>query len=308
MAVLQTEAGTFAEAVLIFRQILAVLEPSEGADSPKVLNIVLNLATALDSAGESAEALPHFERVVAGRRRIYGANHPALGEALVITSLRLSRAGRSAEALAALAEARAIYEPLDHPELGSVDNYSGLALADLGRFAEAERAFERASARFAKDLGASAILTVNAQSNEAYTVSEQGRLVEAAAMFEGAVAAMRDLGEFDNPRLLRSRLAWGANLRKLGRFREARTVLDEALSLARAKLDPSHLRIAEAEVELARLDLAEGGTEARRSAAVESARTRVAAAEAIAATKMPSPAFARNLAAAKAELARSGGR
>ncbi len=307
IAVLQTEAGTFAEAVRIFRQILTVLEPAEGADSPKVLNVVLNLATALDSAGESAEALAHFERVVAGRRRIYGANHPALGEALVITSLRLSRAGRSAEALAALAEARAIYEPLDHPELGSVDNYSGLALADLGRFAEAERAFERASARFAKDLGAGALLTANAQSNEAYTVSEQGRVVEAEAMFESAVAALRDLGEFDNPRLLRSRLAWGANLRKLGRFREARTVLDEALSLARAKLDASHLRIAEAQVELARLDLAEGGTEARRSAAVESARTRVAAAEAIAATKTPSPAFARNLAAAKAELARSGG-
>ena len=71
----------------------------------------------------------------------------------MITSLRLSRAGRSAEALAALAEARAIYEPLDHPELGSVDNYTGLALTDLGRFAEAERAFERAAARFCEESG-----------------------------------------------------------------------------------------------------------------------------------------------------------
>ncbi len=122
------------KAVRTFREILAVLEPAEGADSPKVLNVVLNLATALDSAGESAEALPYFERVVSGRRRIYGPLHPSLGEALVITSLRLSRAGRSADALAALAEARAIYEPLDHPELGSVDNYTGLALTDLAAF------------------------------------------------------------------------------------------------------------------------------------------------------------------------------
>ncbi len=307
IAVLQTEAGTFAEAVGIFRRILAVLEPAEGADAPKVLNIVLNLATALDSAGASAEALPYFERVVAGRRRIYGAKHPALGEALVITSLRLSRAGRSAEALSALAEARAIYEPLDHPELGSVDNYSGLALADLGRFAEAERAFERATARFAKDGGAGSVLAVNALSNEAYTVSEQGRVVEAEAMFERAAAALRALGEFDNPRLLRARLNWGATLRKLGRYREARTVLEEALALARAKLDVGHLRLAEGEVELARLDLAEVGSAAERPAAVERARARLAAAEAITATKVPSPAFIRNLAAARAELERSDG-
>ena len=307
IAVLQTESGTFAEAVRIFREILAVLEPTEGADSPKVLNVVLNLATALDSAGETTEALADFERVVAGRRRIYGAQHPALGEALVITSLRLSRAGRSADALAALAEARAIYEPLDHPELGSVENYTGLALADLGRFAEAERAFERAAARFAKDLGAGTILTVNAQSNEAYTVSEQGRVAEAEAMFGRAIAALRALGEFDNPRLLRTRLNWGANLRKLGRFREARTVLDEALALARLKLDAGHLRIAEGEVELARLDLAEGGSGEERAAAVARAGERLAVAEAIAATKAPSPTFRRNMAAAKSELARGGG-
>ncbi len=302
IAVLETEAGTFAEAVRIFRQILAVLEPAEGADSPKVLDVVLNLATALDSAGESAEALPYFERVVAGRRRIYGAEHPALAEALVITSLRLSRSGRSAEALAALAEARAIYQPLDHPELGSVENYSGLALADLGRFREAESAFERAAARFAKDGGGQSILAVNALANEAYTVSEQGRVAEAQVMFERAAGALRALGEFDNPRLLRMRFNWGATLRKLGRFGEARDVLEAAMALARAKLDGGHLRIAEGEVELARLDLAEGGP-----AAGEHARQRLAAAEAIAATKTPSPAFTRNLAAARAELAAQAG-
>ena len=65
-------------------------------------------------------------------------------------------------------------------------------------------------------------------------------------MFERAIAALRVLGEFDNPRLLRSRFSWGANLRKLGRFSEARAVLEEALALARAKLDAGHLRIAEA--------------------------------------------------------------
>ncbi|MBP9825182.1 MAG: tetratricopeptide repeat protein, partial [Thermoanaerobaculia bacterium] len=302
IAVLQTESGTFAEAVRTFREILAVLEPAEGADSPKVLNVVLNLATALDSAGETTEALPYFERVVDGRRRIYGTRHPALGEALVITSLRLSRAGRSDQALAALAEARAIYQPLDHPELGSVDNYTGLALTDLGRFVEAERAFEHAAARFAKNLGADSILAVNALANEAFTVSEQGRIVEAQAMFERAIAATRTLGEFDNPRLLRSRLSWGANLRKLGRFTAARTVLEEAWELARAKLDAGHLRIAEAEVELARLELAEGG-----SGAAGRARERLAAAEAIAAKKAPSPVFARNLAAARAELAARAG-
>ncbi|MEO7794138.1 MAG: serine/threonine-protein kinase, partial [Thermoanaerobaculia bacterium] len=284
IAVLQTEAGTFAEAARIFRQILSVLEPAEGGDSPKVLDVTLNLATALDSAGESAEALPLFERVVAGRRRIYGPQHPALAEGLVVTSLRLSRAGRSDEALAALAEARAIYQPLDHPELGSVENYTGLALADLGRFAEAEHAFERAAARFANDGGVRSALAVTALSNEAHAVSEQGRVVEAEAMFARAVATLRALQEFDNPRLLRARFNWGATLRKLGRFSEARAVLEAAMALARLKLDAGHLRIAEGEVELARLDLAEGGV-----GAADRARERIAAAETIVATKTPSP-------------------
>jgi tetratricopeptide (TPR) repeat protein len=298
IAVLQTEAGTFAEAVRLFRQILAVLEPAEGVDSPKVLNVVLNLATALDSAGESAEALPHFERVVAGRRRIYGPQHPALGEALVITSLRLSRAGRSADALAALAEARAIYGPLDHPELGSVDNYTGLALTDLGRFAEAEAAFERAATRFARELGAGSDPGRQCAFERVLRGERAGTGGGGAGDVRAAIAALRALGEFDNPRLLRSRLSWGANLRKLGRFREARTVLEEARALAQLKLDPGHLRVAEAEVELARLELAEGG-----AGAGGRARERLAAAEAVAGRKTPSPVFARNLAAAQAELA-----
>ena len=173
-------------------------------------------------------------------------------------------------------------------------------LALDGRFAEAELAFERAGARFAKDLGAESALTINALSNEAYTVSEQGRVEEAQAMFERAIAALRALGEFDNPRLLRIRLSWGANLRKLGRFREARAVLDEASAHGRAKLGAGHLRVAEGEVELARLDLAEGGP-----GASDRAREHLAAAEAIAATKTPSPSFTRNLAAARSELAAS---
>ncbi len=302
IAVLETEAGTFGEAVRIFRRILAVLEPLEGGDSPKVLAVVLNLATALDAAGESGEALIQFERAVAGRRRIYGSQHPALAEALVITSLRLSRAGRSADALEALGEARAIYRPLDHPELASVDNYTGLALSDLGRYAEAESAFEGAVARFAKD-GAGETLLATALSNEAYSVSEQGRPAEAAAMYERAIAVLRDQGEFDNPRLLRARFGWGATLRKLGRFAEARTVLEAAMVVAHAKLEAGHLRIAEGEVELARLDLAEG-----RPGAGASARSRLAAAEEIAAKKIPSPPFLRNLAAARAELAASAAR
>ena len=299
LAVIETEFGTFAEAARIFRQILARLEPVENGDSAKVLEVVLNLATALDSAGQSEEALPLFERVVAGRRRIFGSGHPSLAEALVITSLRLSRAGRPEEALAALEEARATYAPLDHPELGSVDNYTGLVLADLGRFDEAERAFERASTRFARDLGTDSVLTVNALANEAHVVSEQGRITEAAAMFESAAAKLHDLGEFDNPRLLRMRLNWGANLRACGRYAEARQVLDAALALATEKLGAGHLRIAEGAVELARLDLAQDGV-----AAAGRARERLAAAERFAAGRSMSLAFKRNLAAARVELAR----
>ena len=300
LAVIETEAGTFAEAAVIFRQILARLERTEGPDSARSLAVLLDLATALDTAGQSAEALPMFERVVAGRRKVYGQGHPAVADALVITSLRLSRAGRAEDALRGLAEARATYVPLDHPELGSVDNFTGLALADLGRFAEAESAFERAGARFAKDGGAENVLAATALGSEAYVVSEQGRVAEAVEMFESAGRQLRALGQFDNPRVLRMRINWAGALRRAGRLAEARQGVDAALAVAHEKLGDDHPRIADGEVELARLDLDEHG-----AAAAESARAHLVKAEAIAAKKPPSPAFSRNLAAARAELARA---
>jgi serine/threonine-protein kinase len=305
LAVLETEAGTFAEAVRMFREILAVLEPREGGDTPAVLDVVLNLATALDTAGENREALDLFGRVVAGRRAIYGSGHPALADALVITSLRLSRAGRGEEALAALAEARATYAPLDHPELASVDNYSGLVLADLGRFAEAERAFALAVGRFERDRGATHVMTASARSNLGGAISEQGRHLEAAQVFDQAIATLRALGELDNPRLLRAHLNRGANFRKLGRYAEARATIESTLERALAELDPYHLRVAEAEIELARLDLAEATAAARDdalAAAVARATAGLARADAIAATKPPNPSLLRNLAAAREEL------
>jgi tetratricopeptide (TPR) repeat protein len=117
-------------------------------------------------------------------------------------------------------------------------------------------------------------------------------------MFGRAVSALRAAGEFDNPRLVRMRLNWGANLRRLGRYAEARQVLDAALALVREKLGAQHLRIAEGEVEMARIDLAEGA-----AGAAERAEERIARAEAVAATKPVNPAFSRNLEAAKSELA-----
>ena len=298
IAVLDIENGSFAAAARSFRRILALLEETEKEDSPKVLSVVLNLASALDSAGESAEALRLYERAITGRRKIYGSAHPALADALVKISLCLSRAGRSDEALAALAEARSIYAPLDHPELASVDNYTGLVLADLSRYVEAERAFRRAAARFAKDRGEAYVLTANALSNGANVVGEQGRLAEADAMFDRAAAGLRAAGEFDNPRLVRMRLNWGANLRRLGRFAEARQVLEAALALVRDKLGSQDVHLAEGEVQMARLDLVEGGT-----GAAERAAEGIARAEAIAATKPPNLTFTRNLEAARSELA-----
>jgi serine/threonine-protein kinase len=298
LAVIDTEAGTFEEAARKFRGILAALEAREGAESAKVLAVVLNLATALDVSGKSAEALALFERVVAGRRKVYGANHPALAEALVITSIPLSRGGRPEEALAALTEARAIYEPIDHPELGAVDNYTGLVLADLARFAQAERAFERAQARFRLDPQQGPLLGTIALGNEANAVAEQGRLGEALAMFERAAAGLTALGEFDNPRLLRTRINWGAALRRGGRHVEARSTLEAARAVALEKLGPQHQRIADLDVELARLDLAEGG-----DGRFERARERLASAEALIEGRAMNPAFVRSLAAAKDELA-----
>ncbi len=200
IAVLQTESGTFAEAVRTFRQILAVLEPAEGADSPKVLNVVLNLATALDSAGESRRgaallrargrwASADLRHAASGTRRGAGDHEPAPFARRTERPRRSPRSPRRGPSTS-----RSTIR-----SSGSVDNYTGLALTDLGRFAEAERAFERAAARFSKDLGADSILAVNALANEAYTVSEQGRIVEAQAMFERAIAAMRAAGRVRQP-------------------------------------------------------------------------------------------------------------
>ncbi len=302
LGVLETEVGNSREGARILEDVLARFERLDGSDTTRVLSVVLSLATALDGAGDSERALSLFERAVAGRRKIYGPGHPDVAEALVIASLRLSRAGRSEEALADLSEARAVYAAIDHPELASVDNYTGLVLADLGRFAEAEQAYARAVARFARDGEPDPMIAAVALGNQAAAIAEQGRSAEAVEVFERAVAKLRSGGEFDNPRLLRMRINWGAALRGSRHFAEARAVLEAALALAVEKLGAEHPRVAESHLELARLDLAEGG-----AGAADRARAHLATAEALLPSPRPSPSFLRGLAAAKAELAAHGG-
>ncbi len=301
LAVIQSERGDYDEAIRIYREVLAILAQPDGADSAAALAVALNLAMALDFSGRTEESLVEFRRVVDGRRKIFGPAHPALADALVFSSLRLSRSGHGEEALAALDEARAIYLPLDHPELASVDNYTGLVLMDLGRFADAEKVQRRAIERMNRESGAKHVVTVTARSNLAAALLEQGRPKEALTILETAGADLRDLGEFDNPRVLRSRLAHGAALRTLGRYAESRAVTEAACAVAKAKLEPGHLRLADCEVELARLDLAEGAP-----GSAERARRRLEEADAIAAKSSPNPTLARNLARARNELAARG--
>eukprot|EP00747_Dinoflagellata_sp_TGD_P011747 gnl/TRDRNA2_/TRDRNA2_121042_c3_seq1.p1 gnl/TRDRNA2_/TRDRNA2_121042_c3~~gnl/TRDRNA2_/TRDRNA2_121042_c3_seq1.p1 ORF type:complete len:186 (-),score=26.30 gnl/TRDRNA2_/TRDRNA2_121042_c3_seq1:87-578(-) len=68
--------GEHAEAETLYRQQLATQKKQMGAEHPRTLTFMTNLATALHALGQHAEAESFYREVLAVQQRLLGSEHP----------------------------------------------------------------------------------------------------------------------------------------------------------------------------------------------------------------------------------------
>jgi eukaryotic-like serine/threonine-protein kinase len=136
-------------------------------------------------------------------------------------------AGDTAGAFSTLERLRALPLPLSaDPRIDLMESETSLALADFARARDAARS----AARTAEKLGAS-LLVARSRINEAWALSQLGRLDEASAANQSAMALYERAG--DRRGVSRALIQLGSDLRKQGRATEAAPTLQKALQIAR---------------------------------------------------------------------------
>jgi tetratricopeptide (TPR) repeat protein len=183
-------------------------------------------------AGAPAAAQAHADLAAT-----IGEDHPSTLKALTVLAHGLQAQGRNDEAIDA---ARRAYE-LQKARYGQgtvdtlfLQNEYGFLLSAVERFAEAEQVFADLVVQRAALWGERSIQVVPPLSNLGHARMRQGRVVEALADFERAVAVMDSLEQA--PATIRAIVLRGKAdaLRELGRYREAGATLDAADEVALA--------------------------------------------------------------------------
>ena len=166
-------------------------------------------------------------------------------------------AGKTDAAVAPLEEALALRQrllPRVHSDVAETFNNLGLVRHAQGRYAEAE-GLQRQAVSIWEQLGSRESgedLVALGLTNLGRTVRSQGRIDEAAALFERALMLRRRILPPNSPRIATSLYFVGLVRLDAGRPREALTLFEQSASNRLATLGASHPLTQQARVQLAR--------------------------------------------------------
>ena len=236
-------AGRLAEAIELFKQVLAERERMLEADHPDTLTVRNNLASAYGDVGRFGEAIELFKQVLAERERVLGADHPDT----LITRNNLAGAyrsvGRFGEAVElfeqVLAERERLLGP-DHPDTLNTRNNLAGAYDSVGRFGEAIELFERVLADRVRVLGPDTPDTLNTRSDLAGAYHSAGRFGEAVELFEQVLAERERVLGPDHPDTLNTRNSLAGAYKSVGRFGEAIDAWEKLLPDCQQVLGADH--------------------------------------------------------------------
>jgi tetratricopeptide (TPR) repeat protein len=242
--------GDFPQAESLHRQALAIHEGRLGPEHPTTLATLTNLGNVMLLQGKSREAEQVFRRVLTAREKVLGPEHPDTAVSLnnlanalfeqsrqddvtAFTGRRL-RGGNDTLLASQASETETLYRRAlaiqERQGAGAASaatlNNLAVLLAGRGRFDEAIELHRRALASAEKALGPRHLDTASMLTTLAITYDRQGRLAEAEAAFNRAVAIARESGVARN--LLVNAGALAQSLARRGRLREALPYYREA--------------------------------------------------------------------------------
>ena len=236
-------AGRLAEAIELFKQVLAERERVLGADHPDTLTVRNNLAGAYESVGRFGEAIELYEQVLAERERVLEADHPDTLTVRNNLASAYESVGRFGEAIDAWEELLLDCQRVlgaDHPVTLTVRNNLAVAYRSVGRFGEAIELFEQVLADRVRVLGPDHPDTLTTRHNLASAYGDVGRFGEAIELFEQVLAEYERVLGADHPDTLNTRNNLALAYKSVGRFGEAIELFEQVLAERERVLGADH--------------------------------------------------------------------
>ena len=236
-------AGRLAEAIELFKQVLAERERVLEADHPDTLTVRNNLASAYESVGRFGEAIDAWEKLLLDCQRVLGADHPVTLTVRNNLAVAYRSVGRFGEAIElfeqVLADRVRVLGP-DHPDTLTTRHNLASAYGDVGRFGEAIELFEQVLAECERVLGADHPDTLTVRNNLAGAYYSVGRFGEAIELFEQVLAEYERVLGADHPDTLNTRNNLALAYKSVGRFGEAIELFEQVLAERERVLGADH--------------------------------------------------------------------
>ncbi len=223
------------------RLVQAVIEEL-GAEAPKTLTIMANVAIQLFDDGNYAKARELFEEVLASRRRVLGAEHPDTLTAMVSLGETLRRQGDLAGARKLLEHVLETRRRLgaEHLDTLTTMNYLALTLYGQGDFSGAQELLEETLEARRRRLGAEHPDTVAAKQNLTGLLLAQGDFSGARELAEEVLEARRSVLSEEHPDTARAMGNLAAILKAQGDLSGARELEGKVLATLRRVLGAEH--------------------------------------------------------------------
>ena len=241
--------GRFAEAELVFAEVLATAERLYPEDHPEVASSVNNYALVQHDLGRYEAAEPLYRRAVELERRL-GEDPARSGVARGNRALLLIDLGRYAEAEAAYREILAIREEASPPspvDIADILEYLAMALQGQGRYAEAEAAARRSLALRDRHLVPDHRDLARSRNILGAVLRDRGALDAAEPLLRGALADRRRLLGPGHAEVAVSLEDLGDLLVSRGRYADAERAFAEAARIQESSFPANHPTIARIE-------------------------------------------------------------
>ncbi|KAH8660124.1 hypothetical protein BX600DRAFT_522911 [Xylariales sp. PMI_506] len=235
--------GKYAEAEVMHRQALELLESVLGRDHPSTLGSMMGLASVLDNQGKYTEAEVMHRQTLELLESVLGRDHPSTLGSMMGLACVLDNQGKYTEAEVMHRQTLELLESVlgrDHPStLGSMMGLANV-LDNQGKYTEAEVMHRQTLELKESVLGRDHPDTLGSMNNLANVLDNQGKYTEAEVMHRQTLELRESVLGRDHPSTLSSMNNLAISFKNQGKYAEAEVIHRQTLELKESVLGRDH--------------------------------------------------------------------